>query len=284
MPDLARSAQRQVGGIRVTTVADGVRRFPLPDGFVTNADRTQVNAALRAAGLPGDEITTPFNPVVIETGGRRVLIDTGNGSAAGRTPNASNGLLLQSLAGAGIDPASIDTVVISHFHGDHVAGLPDFPSARILVPRIEWDYWMDDAAMAAAPPGRVAQLFEANRRAFGALHGRVEFYDWEDEVLPGVVAQGTPGHTVGHTSFLVRSANEQLFIQSDVTNQPALFVANPHWHAAFDADGPLAETTRRRVLDDAAAQRLLVQGFHFPFPSRGFIEKQGSGYRLVPEP
>ena len=244
----------------------------------------EINAALRAAGLPEDEITTPFNPVVVEIDGRRALIDTGNGSVAGEAAGASNGLLLQSLSGAGIDPASIDMVVISHFHGDHVAGLPDFPLARVLVPKVEWDYWMDDAAMAAAPPGRMAQLFEANRRAFDPLRDRVEFYVWGEEVLPGVTAEGTPGHSAGHTSFLVQSASDRLFIQSDVTNQPALFVDNPHWHAAFDADGPQAEATRRRVLDRAVVERLLVQGFHFPFPSRGFIEKQGRGYRLVPAP
>lgn len=278
----ARAAPHGVGDIRVVTVADGVRRFPLPDGFITNAGPDAINGALRAAGLPQGEITTPFNPVVVETAGRRALIDTGNGSAAGRGPDATNGLLLRSLAAAGIEPGSVDTLVISHFHGDHVNGIADFPGARVLVPKPEWDFWMDDAAMAAAPPGRMAQLFEANRKVFAACRDRVGFYEWGEAVLPGVTAEGTPGHSAGHTSFTVESGGERLFIQSDVTNQPALFVAHPGWHAAFDADPVQAEATRRRVLDRAAAGRVLVQGFHFPFPSRGFIEKQGDGYRLVP--
>ncbi len=275
-------APHQVGRIRVVTVADGVRRFPIPDGFVLNAGTEAVNAALHDAGLPENEITTPFNPVLVETAGRRALIDTGNGAAAGNAPGATNGLLLRSLAAGGVDPASVDTVILSHFHGDHVMGLPDLPAARILVPRPEWDFWMDDAAMAAAPPGRMATLFAANRRIFEPLRDRVEFYDWGDEVLPGVTAEGTPGHSAGHTSFGVESEGERLFIQSDVTNQPALFVVHPEWHAAFDADGAEAEATRRRVLDRAADERLLVQGFHFPFPSRGYIARTATGYRFDP--
>ena len=279
---LVRFAPHQVGDIRVITVADGVRRFPMPEGFITNAAPDAINTALIAAGLPANEIITPFNPVLIETAGQRALVDTGNGSAAGQAAGATNGLLLQSLAAAGVEPSTIDTVIISHFHGDHVMGLPDFPGVRILVPKPEWDFWMDDAAMAAASPGRMKQLFEANRRIFAACRDRVTTYEWGDEVIPGVTAEGTPGHSAGHTSFMVESGGERLFIQSAVTNQPALFVEHPGWHAAFDADPVQAEATRRRILDRAAAERTLVQGFHFPFPSRGFIEKQGSGYRLVP--
>ena len=283
---LARAASHDVGGIRVTTVADGERRFPLPDGLVVNASRADVSAALAAAGGKPDEMAVYFNPVVIDTGSGRALVDTGFGSAAGEAPNATTGLLLQSLEAAGIDPGSIDTVVISHFHGDHVAGLvtpsgaPAFPRARVLVPAPEWAFWMDDDKMKAAD-GRTAETFKANRDVFGALMDVTKFA-WGDEILPGVTAEGTPGHTPGHTSFTVRSGGQSLFIQSDVSNIPALFLVHPGWHVAFDQNAAEAEATRRRVYDRVVAERVPVQGFHFPFPSRGVVEKDGEGYRLVP--
>ena len=288
MTDLARAAHHQVGAIRVTTVADGLRRMPVPDGLVTNATKAEVSAALAQAGLPPDELVIHFNPVVIDTAGGRALVDTGFGAAAGQAPGATTGLLLQSLEQAGIDPDSIDTVVISHFHGDHVGGLvtpeggPAFPRARVLVPAPEWAFWMDDAAMKAAEGTRTADTFALNRTVFAAVADQVSQYGWGEEVLPGVVAEGTPGHTSGHTSFHVRSGGQSLFVQSDVTNNPALFVTHPGWRVAFDTDGAQAEATRRRVYDRAVAERTPVQGFHFPFPSRGMIEVDGEGYRLVP--
>lgn len=287
MPDLAQAASHQVGGIRVITVADGQSTFPLPDGLVVNASKAEVSAALAASGLDPDNLTIHFNPVVIETSAGRALVDTGFGPAAGQAPGATTGLLLKSLAAAGIDPASIDSVVISHFHGDHVAGLvgpdggPAFPGARILVPAPEWAFWMDDAQMKAAT-GMVAQAFATNREVFGAVKDKVSQFAWGDEILPGVTAEGTPGHTPGHTSFTVRDGGQALFIQSDVTNNPAIFVVHPDWMVGFDQNGPEAVATRRRVYDRAAAEKVPVQGFHFPFPSRGAIEKAGDGYRLVP--
>lgn len=286
--DLARAASRAVGGIRVTTVADGLRRFPLPDGLVVNAPREAVSAALAAGGLPPEEMTIHFNPVVIDTSAGRALVDTGFGAAAGLAPDATTGLLARSMAAAGIDPDSIDTVVISHFHGDHVNGLlapdgtPAFPRARVLVPAPEWAFWMDDARMQAAAAGRMADAFAANRRVFAAVAEQVVQFGWGDEILPGVVAEGAPGHTPGHTAFHVRDGGQALFIQSDVTNNPVLFVVHPEWQVGFDMAGDEAVRTRRRVYDRAVQEGVPVQGFHFPFPGRGVIEAAGEGYRLVP--
>ena len=277
-----------LGDIQVTTVADGVRNFPLPDGFILNATREEINAALRAASLPADEITIPFNPVIVTTESHRVLIDAGNGAQAALAPGATNGLLMASLAAASIDPDSIDIVIISHFHGDHVMGLvapeggPAFPRARIVVPAPEWNFWMDDSEMARAQMGRMAQLFQANRRIFQAVGQQVSQYEWGEEIIPGITAVGTPGHSIGHTSFVIASGSRRMFVQSDLTNHPALFMPNPGWHAAFDQDAIQAEATRRSTLDMLATEKMLVQGFHFPFPSRGFIEKRGAGYRLIP--
>jgi glyoxylase-like metal-dependent hydrolase (beta-lactamase superfamily II) len=278
-----------VGDIQVTVVTDGARSFPLPDGFVVNAKKEDINAALQAAYMPLDTVTIYFTPIVVNTGGKLAIIDTGYGPGAATQANSTTGLCHANLAAAGIDPKSIDTVIISHYHGDHVDGLldadgkPSFPNAEIKVPAVEHQFWMDDGEMSRAPKGRMEGLFKNNRRIFsGEILKRVATYDWNKEVLPGVTAISTPGHTPGHTSYVIASGSGKVFVQSDVTNNPALFVRNPGWHASFDQDGKMAEVTRRKVYDMVVADKLLMQGFHYPFPALGHVEKDGSGYRLVP--
>jgi glyoxylase-like metal-dependent hydrolase (beta-lactamase superfamily II) len=278
----------KVGDIGVTVVTDGARTFPLPDNFVVNAKKDELNKALEAAFMPKDTMTIVFNPLVINTGGKVVVFDTGNGEAAHAQSKGAVGQFHTNLVAAGFDRNAVDTVVISHFHGDHVNGLltadgkPSFPNAEIKVPAVEWKYWMDDGEMSRAPAGRMADLFKANRKIFDALGRKVTPYEWTKEVAPGITAVESVGHTPGHTSFVVSSGNGKVFIQSDVTNHPALFARNPNWHAGFDQDGAKAEETRRRIYDMVAAEKLPMQGFHYPFPSLGHIEKDGTGYRVVP--
>jgi glyoxylase-like metal-dependent hydrolase (beta-lactamase superfamily II) len=274
-----------LGGVTVTTLADGSRTLPLTEGFILNAGTTEINLALAEAGLPPDQLTILFNPIVITTAEHRVLIDTGNGP---QPSGSTAGHLMASLAAASIAPESIDLVVISHFHGDHVNGLLDaagadaFPNATITVPRVEWDFWMSDAEMARATPGRMTQLFQANRKIFTGVTRTVTQYDWGTDIIAGVAAIGTPGHSIGHTSFMITGTAGKLFVQSDLTNNPALFVRHPGWHAGFDQDPVLAEATRRKTLSMLAAEKILVQGFHFPFPSRGTIAADGDGFRYIP--
>ena len=109
-------------------------------------------------------------------------------------------------------------------------------------------------------------------------------YEWDKEVAPGILAVGTPGHTPGHTSFVVSSGPSRIYVQSDVTNVPVLFARHPGWHVVFDQDPAMAEATRRRVYDMISAEKLLVQGFHYPFPGLAHLEKVEGGYREVPVP
>ena len=160
-----------------------------------------------------------YAPIMLETSGRRVLIDTGNGEAAFAQSKGERGRLQHNLAAAGIGRDTIDLVVISHFHADHVNGLldadskPAFPNAEIKVPEAEWKFWMDDGEMSRAPKGRMTELFHNNRRVFDALGRKVTRYAWNDEVAPGVTAVGTPGHSIGHTSFVVASGAARVFVQ-----------------------------------------------------------------------
>jgi glyoxylase-like metal-dependent hydrolase (beta-lactamase superfamily II) len=164
-------------------------------------------------------------------------------------------------------------------------GTPAFPNAEVLVPATEWKFWMDDGEMSRAPAGRMAGLFKNNRNIFEAgLKKKVTPYEWGKEVVPGLLAVESVGHTPGHTSYVLSSGSGKVFVQSDVTNNPNPFATNPGWHAFFDQDGDVAEKTRRRVYDMVVAEKLQVQGFHHPFPGLGHVEKDGSGYRVVPAP
>jgi glyoxylase-like metal-dependent hydrolase (beta-lactamase superfamily II) len=278
-----------VGDIEVTVVTDGIRSFPLPDTFVVNAKKEEVNLALEAAYMPRDVVTIYYTPIVVNTGSKLVVIDTGNGPAAAAQPGSTSGHFLANLAAAGISADAVDTVIISHYHQDHVDGLvgsdgkPAFPNAEVWVPTVEHKFWMDDGEMSRAAPGRMEGLFKNNRRIFGGeIQKRLSQYEWGKEILPGITTVATPGHTPGHTSYVIASGTSKVYAQSDVTNNPALFVRNPGWHAFFDQDGNEAEATRRKVYDMLVAEKMLVQGFHYPFPSLGHVEREGSGYRVVP--
>jgi glyoxylase-like metal-dependent hydrolase (beta-lactamase superfamily II) len=274
----------RLGDFEITVVSDGARPIPLPPAFVRNVGNEEVLKAAEAAHMPKGSIVAPFNPIVVNTGAKLVLIDTGYGPGLGPTV----GLLPANLAAAGIDPKSIDIVLISHMHGDHILGLktPDgalaFPNAEIKVPDVDWAFWMSDENMGKAPDGFQKSSFGFNRKIFANLTDKVTRYQWGKEVAPGITAVETRGHTPGHTSFAITSAGRQLFFQGDVTNVPELFLRNPEWQVMFDSEPETAVTTRRRVYDMASADKLLVAGYHFPFPGLGYIEKAGSGYQLVP--
>ena len=278
----------KVGTHGVTVVTDGARAFPLTEGYVTNAPIADVRKALTDAYLPTDKAVHHYAPIALNTGSKLIVIDTGVGPRAYTQTKGVLGQFMTNLAAAGIDYKAVDQVVISHFHGDHVNGLLDennklaYPNAEVLVPAAEWKYWMDDGEMSRAPKGRMENLFKDNRRIFDALGRKVTPYEWNKELAPGLMPIATLGHCIGHTSFILSSGTAKLFIQSDVTNNPDLFARHPQWSANFDQDGPLAVETRRKVYDMLVAEKMLVQGFHYPFPGVAHVEKAEAGYRVVP--
>jgi glyoxylase-like metal-dependent hydrolase (beta-lactamase superfamily II) len=281
----------KVGSIEVTVVTDGINRLQFPDNLVLNATRDEVNAALASAFMEKDVFVIPFNPIVVNTGGKLAVIDTGNGEAAYSASKGNNGQFQTNLAAAGIDAGTVDTVIISHYHGDHINGLLKvdnllaFPNAEILVPGPEHKYWMDDGEMSRATTPRLQGAFKNVRRVMdGEVLKRLRTYEWDREVVPGVTAVGTPGHTPGHTSYIVSSGAGKVYVQSDLTNAPFLFVRNPGWHLFFDQDPVQAEAIRRKVYDMLVAERMPVQGFHYPFPALANVERTATGYREVPVP
>lgn len=272
----------KVGDIEVTVINDGFARRPV-EGFIKNAEIKDVQAALQDAFLPTDSLPLTFNTLVLNQGSKITLIDTGNGDSGAPT----SGRWMANFRAAGFDPAQVNTVVISHFHGDHINGLrlkdgtAVFPNAEVMVPAAEWAFWMDDARMNQAPEG-MKGAFQGARRVFGPIATNVKRYEADKEVVPGLTSIAAPGHTPGHTAYMLSSGSGKLMIMSDVTNHPALFVRNPDWSAVFDMDADQARATRRKMLDMAASERAQVAFYHAPFPATGHIAKDGSGFRFVP--
>jgi glyoxylase-like metal-dependent hydrolase (beta-lactamase superfamily II) len=281
----------KVGDIEVTVVTDGANRLPITDAFVVNVKKEEVNAALVAAFMEPGVFVGPYNPIVLNTGGKLALVDTGTSEAAYVSSKGATGQLMTNLAAAGIEAGAIDTVILSHYHGDHINGLLKadkslaFPNAEILVPANEHQFYMDDGNMSRATKGRVEDVFKNVRRVIsGEVLKRLRTCEWDKDVIPGVLAVGTPGHTPGHTSHVVSSGSSKVYVQADVTHAPFLFARNPGWHAYYDQDPVMAEATRRKVYDMLSAEKMLVQGFHYPFPSVAHIEKTATGYREIPMP
>jgi glyoxylase-like metal-dependent hydrolase (beta-lactamase superfamily II) len=279
----------KVGTYECTSINDGARSFPMPDKFVANVAKEQALAAAEAAYMPKGMVTVPFNPQLINTGSKLVLIDCGNGVSMLEPSKGAVGRTLQNLAAAGVDAKSIDIVLMSHLHPDHTNGIRAadgsmaFPNAEIMVPSVDWAFWMSDENAAKAQSNEMMKNYFANvKKIYAGIESKVTKYEWGKEVAPGITSIATPGHTPGHTSFAIASGGSKILVQSDVTNIPELFLRNPDWHVAFDVDGDLAQTTRHKFYDMAAAEKATVVGFHFTFPSIGHVEKDGNNYRLIP--
>ena len=226
----------------------------------------------------------PFTPNLVKTGGQIVLVDTGTG---GQTGGPKAGVFMKHLAAVGVDPASVNHILISHFHPDHIFGLmtkaPEnkavFPNAVVHVPSVEYKFWMDPAIDRLAEGRR--PLAKRVQEMFPLMKDKVQVFEGDKEIVPGIRPINSHGHTPGHTSFHVSSGQDQLIVLGDVTNIPALFARNPGWHAVFDQDAPQAEATRRQLLDRAVADKAMVTGYHFPFPAAGRIVKDGQGYAFT---
>ena len=273
----------KLGDYQLTALFDGVWYLPIDDKFVRNAGAAEVNQALAAAFLPPSVLPISFTALLVNTGSKLVLIDTGT---AGQIADTA-GSMLDNLKVAGIDPRAIDTILISHFHPDHIDGIKTkdgakvFPNAEILVPEPEWDFWMDDANMTPAE-GAVKRYFLNARRIFRDIASEVRRFRPGAEVAKGIVSVPAYGHTPGHTAFAIHSGNQSMLAMSDTVRNPYLFARYPDWQPTFDMDGPQAVAARRQMLDRVVADRMLVQGYHFPFPACGHMVKTAAGYDLVP--
>jgi len=273
-----------IGSARVTAVSDGVTRRPLDAGFVKNAALADVQATLAAAGLPTTHIDVPYTCFVVELEGKRYLLDTGfadNGAPG-------TGMLLQHLQAAGIDPASIDVVVISHMHGDHINGLRRkdgslvYPKATVYIPQPEASHWLDTLLMQATPEAARGGFLAARRVFHGYPRERLKLFVPGSVIAPGLSTVAAFGHSPGHTAIRVQSGQDRFTYIADTAHYPTLFVKHPDWQVQFDMNPEQARATRHALLSRLAQEGDWVGGYHFPLPAIGRLKPTGQGYDWVP--
>jgi glyoxylase-like metal-dependent hydrolase (beta-lactamase superfamily II) len=276
----------QIGSYELTAINDGTWYRDIDEKFVRNAPFEDVQKALADSFQPTDKLPTPFTSLAVNTGSKLILIDTSTGGQLTHLAPQS-GTWSANLAAAGIDAKDMDTILISHFHFDHIDGIRTkdgalvFPNAEIMVSSAEWAYWMDDARLSAAPEASRPAFLNA-RRIFAGIAKDVKRFEPDNEVAPGITSIAAYGHTPGHTVFAVASGSQSVLVLGDATDNPWLFARHPEWQPILDVDGPRAVDTRRKLLDRASADRMLVQGYHFPFPACGHITRTAQGYDLMP--
>ena len=274
----------KIGVIEVTAVSDGVSTLPLD--VVPSADPIVAQELADAAFLPpGPAIPIAINTYVVRSGTTTVLVDTGGGRFFG--PQA--GTLQANLRAAGIAPESIDVLILTHLHPDHVAGMitptgqAAFPNATLFVHEAELTYWNDDGNLSRAPAVQTA-WFKMARSAIKPYAARTERITKDRQIiLSGVMAEELPGHTPGHTGVRISAGSEELLIWADILHFPHLQLPEPDWGLSFDVDIDKGISTRRRVFAMATSERLLVSGMHLGFPGYGHVVASGpTGFAFVP--
>jgi glyoxylase-like metal-dependent hydrolase (beta-lactamase superfamily II) len=276
----------RIGDIEATIISDGLLNLGAADAQFPAAPKDDIARIRAEEFLPLSPMMLEQNALVLNIGERLVLFDSGMGSD--QMFGDKSGRLLRNLAAAGIQPDQIDDIVLTHAHCDHCWGMVgdggalNFPNAQVHMSQADFDFWTDEAKLSGA--GFLPAFVKGARKNLLPYRDRMHFVADQKEVLPGITALSTPGHTVGHTSFLISSGNESFLNVGDVVHHYALLFENPTWEFAFDSSPSQAAQTRVKLFDMAAADQMRMIGYHFPFPGLGHIRREGSAFEYVAIP
>lgn len=260
----------KIGALDAYALKDGSLSVPNNGEVLAIGEpKADVDALLTANGLPTDTLGLSIQPLLVKMSDRVVLFDTGAGGQMG-----TEGKLLTSLAAAGVQPAQVTDILISHAHGDHVGGLVNdqgqlvFANATIRMTADEWEALKADPTMAALVT---------------AITPKVQTFAAGAEVLPGVTAVDIQGHTPGHTGYQITSGTEGLLYIGDTMHHSVISVQRPNWTIQFDGRADVAEASRRALLERAASENLRLYAVHFPYPGLGRIERRADDFVWVAE-
>jgi glyoxylase-like metal-dependent hydrolase (beta-lactamase superfamily II) len=267
-----------VGDFECAALSDGNMDHPSGHLFA-NVPQAQIQEGLRRYNLPTDCVVTPCTHLFVNTGEQCVLVDAGMGSLA-----PSTGRLPENMRTAGVEPGSIDTVILTHAHPAQIGGLldgagkPVYINARYHLWKGEWEFWTAEGAFSKAPERHIAIA----RKNLDSIWDRLCLVDCEGEIVPGVGIVSAPGHTPGQLVVSVSSDDERLLYVSDIVLHP-LHLEHPDWISIYDILPKQAAASKRRILDLAVEEKALLCAHHFsPFPSLGYIVRKGQGWRWLP--
>lgn len=276
-------ASVRMGGATLTSVSDGA--LVLPDEFFFSMMPQEELAAIRQAhDITGDQITSPCNAALLQLPDRTVLFDVG----AGQEFMTTAGQLVDQLDALGLSPGDITDVVFTHAHPDHLWGLLDdfgdmaFPDARYFMGQVEFDYWMNPDTITEIGETRTAFAVGAQRR-LELIADQITLFRDGQEILPGVAARASVGHTPGHMAFEIRSGSEATMILGDSIANGHVAFERPDWHSGGDQNPSVAAATRQSLLDQLAHDQTRILGFHLPGGGIGRVERKGSAYQFIAE-
>lgn len=274
-----------LGKAQVTMVSDGPLPLGDPSGTFLGAAKADIAKMLTDNYLPTDNVVLEQNAPVVNTGTHLVLFDTGMGFQ--KMFGNTTGRLMTSLREAGILPGQIDAIVISHAHIDHIGGMADqrgrrlFPNAKVYMSQADFDFWTDEKKLS---DDKVKAFVKHARDNLLPYRDRIVFFKDGQEFLPGITAMAAPGHTIGHTVFMITSDGRTMASIGDLTHHQVILVERPRIEFAYDTDPKQSAQTRVRILDMLAAKRIPLLAYHFSWPGYGYVSKQGDGFRYHAAP